>query len=411
MHPLLRQIIGGATPSPDSLLDALAPTLPLLERLAETGQDAEWHAEGDVRIHTRRVLEETYALLAGPASHLSPERRLVLVLAALLHDIAKPLVTQVREVDERSRVVAPHHAERGRSYLAYRLPMLGLPYPLVREVMAVVGHHHDPKQWVRRDKPAHAYRHLARLADLELLYFLELADMRGRECADQARQVEYIELFRLFAEEYEVWGVPRDALYTPWQAEIEALLPNHDAATHAWVLACAIRDAEAGEIFTPHEAVARCYPHLAAFPQLVVLCGPSGVGKSTWAASHLPDHELISLDALRDELAGDRSHQGLNGQVVQAAREALREHLRRRRRVVWDATNLRRVHRASVAQLGFDYHAHVTFAIFHSTEQACFRANDARDHAVPHDVLRAQLDHLEWPTAAEAHALRFVDGE
>ncbi|WP_412029918.1 hypothetical protein [Deinococcus yunweiensis] len=35
---------------------------------------------------------------------------------------------------------------------------------------------------------------------------------------------------------------------------------------------------------------------------------------------HFPEHEVISLDALRHELGGDAGSQKLNGQVMQLAR-------------------------------------------------------------------------------------------
>jgi predicted kinase len=407
MH-LLAAIQDGKTATFRMLLNALGDHFDLLHDLARTPQDPEWHAEGDVATHTTLVLEACFDLLAGPASHLSSERRLALVLGALLHDIGKPLTTRTEVVNERERIISPHHTERGASHVAYRLLDLGLPYHVTRDVLGLIRHHHDPKRLVKRDSPTRAYRRLARLADLELLYYLELADVRGRHCADLEEQAESIEFFRLVAEEDGLWQNPDP--YQEWRETIDGELAAWDPATRALVLAQGIRDAEDGLISTPYEAIARGYTYQGGFPRLVLFCGPSGAGKSSWVAEHLPGYHRVSLDELREQIAGKRSDQSVNGQVRQAAREQLKHHLRRGEGVVWDATSLRKDFRRPLLQLGFDYGAHVTLVVFHLSEEELFLRNEARAAAVPRAVLRRQIDTLEWPSATEAHRLLYVDG-
>ena len=408
MHSILTEVMQGATPSLDEFIDAFGGTFELLYELANTEQDREWHAEGNVHVHTSMVLAETYEQIARYAHNLSAERRLALVMAALLHDIAKPLVTRVVLREGRERIVSPRHPDRGRSYLAYKILQLGLPYELLSTVLALVGHHHDAKFLVIKDKPARDYRELARLVDLELLYYLQQADMRGRLCTDQGKQIEYIELFRLFAEEYGLWQLPQEKVYEEWRAFFEEELAEYPQRVRELVLANAIRDAEAGEIFTPHEAIARSYQYRDAFAELVVLCGPSGAGKSSWVAKNLPDYHVVSLDELRVQIAGKRSDQSKNGQVTQAAKELLKGHLRRHEKVVWDATNIRRQHRNAILQLGFNYHAFVTLVLFHLPPQQLFNRNRQRIHAVSDHVLQKQLNNIEWPYLSDAHHVRFV---
>lgn len=409
MHSILNDVMKGATPSLDEFIEVFGHIFDLLHELANTEQDAEWHAEGNVHIHTEMVLTETYEQIARYGEHLSPERRLALILAALLHDVAKPLVTRRELRDGRECVIAPRHASRGRSYLAYKILELGIPYEVVLTVLGLVGHHHDPKFLVIKDKPAWAYRRLARQADLELLYYLEQADMRGRSSSDQAKQIEYIDLFRLFAEEYELWQLPQADIYQEWEAFIEQELVSYPQRTRELVLANAIRDAEAGEIFTPHEAIARSYAYRDAFSELVVLCGPSGAGKSSWVHNHLPDYHVVSLDELREQIAGKRSDQSKNGQVMQAAKEKLKGHLRRHEKVVWDATNTRRQYRNGILQLGFDYHAFVTLIVFHVPEALLFSRNRQRSHMIGDHILQKQLNQIEWPDVNEAHQVRIVN--
>jgi hypothetical protein len=366
LHPLLEQTLRGATPSLADFVTAFAGTFDLLTRLEDTPQDPIWHAEGNVYIHTEMVLEQTYRLLKTEASHLDTQQRLTLILGALFHDIAKPVCSKTERRDGLERIISPGHADKGRSYLAYKLLELGLPAIQAREVMALVGHHHDPKRLVKKDKPASSYKELARLVDLELVYFLERADLQGRVCPDLAGQLELLEMFQLYAEEAGVWKVADP--YQEWRTFLETELRDAAEMTRELIIANAIRDAEAGIIFTPHEAVARAYEYRDNFPTLVVTCAPSGSGKSTWIQKNLPDYAVVSLDDLREELSGKRGDQSMNGQVLQAARETLKAHLRKHGNVVWDATNLLWSHRSVVLQLGFDYKAFVKLAVFHLRE-------------------------------------------
>jgi len=72
-------------------------------------QDAVFHAEGDVWIHTRMVCE---AMAALPVWRALPEGdRQVVFAAAVLHDQAKPSCTR----EENGRITSRGHSVRGPS--------------------------------------------------------------------------------------------------------------------------------------------------------------------------------------------------------------------------------------------------------------------------------------------------------
>lgn len=408
MDTLARHILDGGTPDFDQVIEAWGETFPLLHRLEETPQDPQWHAEGDVRVHTSMVLEETYAQL--DELEISAERRLALVLGAIFHDIAKPLTTRERLIDGKQRIVAPRHADQGRSYLAFEILELDLPDSVVEQVLSLVAYHHEPKHLVLDDAPARRYRRLARLADLELLFHLEQADMRGRTCDDKAQQLEYVDLFGLFAEEHGVYHPRHTArrLYASWWDHICDALGDFDETTREFVFARAVRSAEAGEIYTPEEAVARSYGYRDAYAELVVLCGPSGSGKTSWARQNLPEHHVVSMDDIRRELTGDMADQSRNGEVRQLAKERLKDHLRNHRKVVWDATNLRRDFRGLPLGLGFAYDAFTTLVTFQMRPAEFRRRNRERERSVPEAVLDKQLESIQWPSLDEAHQVVVV---
>lgn len=407
LHLLLEQTLNGALPKLEDFIGAFASIFDLLTRLKDTPQDPIWHAEGNVYIHTEMVLEETYTLLSDEANYLEPDKRLTLILGALFHDIAKPISSKAEFRDGRERITSPGHADKGRSYIAYKLLELGISPVLAREVMALVGHHHDPKKLVRREGAASSYRALARLVDLELVYFLEQADLRGRLCPDLEEQLELIEMFKLYAEDAGAWKVADP--YADWRTFLQSELADLNEVTKELIIANAIRDAEAELIFTPHEAIARSYQYREGFSNLVVTCAPSGSGKSTWIQKHLPHYHVVSLDELREELSGKRADQSMNGQVLQAAREQLKVHLRKHENVVWDATSLFRTHRSVVLQLGFDYNAFVELVVFHLPESLIEQRNRQRPYSVSSNVLARQLQNVDFPYLDEAHATLYVD--
>jgi predicted kinase len=406
----LQEVLAGATPNIDEFVLQLGDRISLLREYKSTPQDSEWHAEGDVHIHVGMVLDETYKILEREAQHLTKERRLSLILGALLHDIAKPLTTKEQEIQNIVRIVAPRHASKGRSYLAPKLMGLELPYIVVEEILGLVGYHHDPKQLVTQDKIAGNYKRLARLVDPELLYWLELADIRGRECKDKQQQLDYVEMYGLFAKEYQAWHRFGEE-YRAWQDYFNRELVDWDSNTRDLIYGNAIANREAGNIFSPEEEIARSYAYRDSYPQVVVTFGISGSGKSTWIAENFPDYNIISLDNLRTKITGDRANQVENNTVLKIAKEQLKNHLRDHHKIVWDATGLKRDFRQQVISVSRNYGALITLVIFHCEEEIYFERNRKRRYSLPEEVLNKQLRSMEFPEFDEAHRVLIINSQ
>ncbi len=306
------------------------------------------------------------------------------------------------------RTVAPRHASKGRSYLAPKLMGLGLPYSVVETTLGLVGYHHDPKQLVTKDKTPGEYKRIARLADPELLYWLELADIRGRECSDKPQQLEYVEMYCLFAQEYKAWE-RFGSEYQAWREYFNRELADWDKDTRDLIFNNAIARWEAGKIFSPESELARSYSYRDSFPQVVVTFGVSGSGKSTWIAKNLPDYTVISLDNLREKIADSRSDQSRNSTIVQIAKEELKNQLRSHSKVVWDATGLRRDFRQQVISISRKYGALVTLVVFHCPETIYFERNRQRRHSIPENVLIRQLQFMEFSELDESDRFLVVD--
>ncbi|MEE2674842.1 MAG: HD domain-containing protein [Myxococcota bacterium] len=151
---------------------------PELAALVDVPQDPEWHPEGDVWVHTGRVVDQA----AQFRRNHEEGRDLLLMFGALCHDFGKPGTTEERD----GRIVSRGHSEEGLDPTRAFLERLRAPGWLVTGTVALVRHHLAPAQFVQEPGPAgaKAYRKLARrLAeagiDFDLLYQVARADHLG----------------------------------------------------------------------------------------------------------------------------------------------------------------------------------------------------------------------------------------
>lgn len=399
-----RLIVGGLD-TVSEFIREIGSEFQWLNDYASTPQDLVWHAEGDVHVHTDMVLEETRKLLEGESKHLNEPQKAVLMLAALLHDVAKPISTKEMSFDGSLRTVAPQHEMLGGGYLFHKVPPLGLDYDQWRQVIALTAYHHLPKRLVVKDLGMPAYCQLARRVDLELVYWLEVADMRGRTCQDKEEQLEILELFRLQCEEYGLWCNPP---YGEFQNQIRERYGDMGPWMNQRIFYSGIRAYEQGTIYMLEEEFARCHGYKDNQSHLAILCGVSGSGKSCYVKEHLSTYDLISLDEIRLEITGDIENQKSNGKARQIAKERLLEALRRKRNVVWDATNIRRDFRSLIANLGFQYGAFVSLIVIQKDEARLRKDNRNRLHPVTDDVLERQLSRFQLPDIQEAHIVSWM---
>ncbi len=341
-------------------------------------QDPQYHAEGDVLIHTRMVAEALIALDEWRA--LPPEERETLFAAALLHDVAKPACTRV-EVD--GKITSKRHARQGE-LLARELLWMGsgldapAPFALREQIAKLVRYHGLPLWLLEKSDPERAVIEASQTARLDRLALLAEVDVRGRICDDQQELLARIDLFRACAQEQQCYRSPRTF-------------------------------ASAHSRFQYFRSAGRD-PDYAAFDdtrcEVVLMSGLPGAGKDRWIQEHLPDWPLISLDRLRHDLR--ISPEAAQGPVVQAAKEQAREWLRQQRSFVWNATNVTRLLRSQLIDLFASYHARVRIVYVEAPLDEIFRRNAARPARVPEKVISHLLRKLEVPDLTEAHAVEYV---
>ncbi len=85
-------------------------------------------------------------------------------------------------------------------------------------------------------------------------------------------------------------------------------------------------------------------------PSLVVLVGPAGSGKSTFAARHFASDEVLSSDAYRALLSGDAADQRTTRTAFSILHREVVRRLGAGRLVVVDATNVERQARRALVE-------------------------------------------------------------
>ena len=346
-----------------------------IRAMQDCQQEPDFHAEGNVWIHTRMVCE---TLSANAAWHALPEPdRATVFLAALLHDVAKPLCTRL----EDGRLTSRGHSKLGAKLARQILWQHGAPFAQREQIVALIAAHQVPFFLLERAEPLPKLIEVSQTARCDFLALVADADARGRTCVDAASQQRIVDNTQLFAQ----YAEERGCLSVPF-----AFANDHSRVEF-------FRKADRDPFYAAYDDTT-C--------EVIVMSGLPGAGKDRWIVRHAPDWPVVSLDDLRRQFKFAPT--GNQGVIVARAREQAREHLRRKQSFIWNSTNLSRSMRAHVLSLCADYGARVRIVYVEAPYDLLFAQNQAREHSVPAAVLDKMFDRWEVPDLTEAHAVEYV---
>jgi F420-dependent oxidoreductase-like protein len=135
-------------------------------------------------------------------------------------------------------------------------------------------------------------------------------------------------------------------------------------------------------------------------PCLVVLAGPPGSGKSSWATAHFPADAIVSSDRLRAAVGTGEDDTTASTDAFFLLEEIVDRRVARRLTTVIDTTGLDDDRRARWRQLARDARMACVAVGFDTPAAVCRARNRARAHPVPADVVTAQL--RAWPAVRDA---------
>ena len=138
---------------------------------------------------------------------------------------------------------------------------------------------------------------------------------------------------------------------------------------------------------------------------LVVLIGPSGSGKSSFARKHFKPTEILSSDFCRGLIADDENDQTATGDAFDLLHTIARKRLSRGHLTVIDATNVEAENRKHLIAIAREYHVLPVAIVLNLPARVCNDRNAARpDRQFGQHVVRNQQ-------AALRRGLRFLGKE
>jgi len=132
-------------------------------------------------------------------------------------------------------------------------------------------------------------------------------------------------------------------------------------------------------------------------PSLILLVGPPGAGKSTFASRHFKHTEVISSDRCRAMVCDDESDQSVNGAAFGLLHHIARARLAARRLAVIDATNLETPARRHLLRIARDNEIPAVAIVFDVSLEKCLERNLGRsERVVGEDVIISHAARFEW---------------
>lgn len=132
-------------------------------------------------------------------------------------------------------------------------------------------------------------------------------------------------------------------------------------------------------------------------PALVVLCGPAGSGKSTFAHGHFPDTSIVSSDRCRAMIADDEANIRVSREAFELFHQIIELRLRHRHLTVADSTALRPEARKTLLHIGRQYEVPTVAILFDVAEVTCLRRDEGRSRRVGPTVI-----HRQWKAVQQA---------
>lgn len=342
-------------------------------------QDPIWHAEGDVFVHTKMVVE---ALLSHPDfQKLSEQDKHIMFATAMLHDVEKRSTTENEEVDGKIRITSRAHAKRGEKtarVIFYR--DIPTPFYIREHICKLVRHHGLPIWAIEKENPAKEVIGASLKLNTTFLSLFAKADILGRIAEDSDEMLLRVDMFEELCKENDCFGTPK------------------------------IFKSDLGRryFFQKNEA----HPDYEPFDEkkftAFVMCAIPGSGKDTYIKNHLSNIPMVSLDEIRRKNKVKRGDTKGEGHAIQEAKETTKVYMRSRKDFVFNATNITKEMRSKIIGEFEDYGAKVEVIYVEVPYNDLISQNHNREHKVPESAIKDMIGSLEMPDVTECYNVRYI---
>lgn len=348
--------------------------------LENTKQDSDYHAEGNVWIHTKLVVESLF--LDEEYINLEKNEQKILLLSALLHDIAKPFCTK----EEDGKITSPNHTLKGSLYarnLFYRYNFMSeifgvLSFEEREQVCSLIRYHGFPIYFDEKENPKKETFKCALEINIKHLAILARADFNGRKSLNKSENLTKIELFVDMCKQWNCYDT--DEIF--------------------------LSDTSKMMYFRNGEQYLNYIPYEEKQSTVYLLSGIPASGKDTYIRNNFNGMDIISLDELREKL--NISPKDNQGKVIQEAKKQAKILLANKTDFVWNATNTTTKMRTQIISMFLDYNAKVNIIYIETPYKTLLQRNSKRKAPVPNDVIDRLVSKLEPPKLWEANNVTYM---
>ena len=130
------------------------------------------------------------------------------------------------------------------------------------------------------------------------------------------------------------------------------------------------------------------------FSTLIILCGPAGCGKSTFARKYFLETQIVSSDHCRALISDSENDQSVSGMAFKIFHTLIDMRLSQGRLTVADSTALDRGARTKLKKLAANHNCHTLLVLFNVPLELCLKQNVSRERNVEPAVIKKHMQKL-----------------
>lgn len=343
--------------------------------LCNTYQNPKWHGEGSVMAHTENVVNEIYQLLPNFSDKESYNRRLILVAAALFHDIGKGVTTYYDETYGTYK--SPNHEIEGEK-LARRI-LWNEDIEIREKICTLVRNHMIPLKITDNNKKYDLIK-----LSMENVSICDLLTLKRADCSGSIQS------------EYDYW---REKIND---------LENFAIKFHCYKNKYYFSNQEEECFFIKNGRLPKTNDEVRTMDFTVyMMIGLPGAGKSTYIKEKLYNMEIVSRDNIRNGL-GILNH--ANGNYIQEKmvddifERRIKTNAAKHFSFVVDNTNLKKSYRDKIKYMLKEYTVQYVY-IYVESPRLIYNLNRRFDSIKPY-IITSMRDSFEYPRAYEYNSIK-----
>ncbi len=348
-------------------------SIPCFAAMQTTEQSHKWHKEGNVAKHTESVVSQIEEELEVWEIEKDDEIYLIMMAAALCHDLGKPVVTKFDE--EKQDYTCPYHGNAGERIV--RKLFFDEDIYLREKVCWLVKNHMRPFYLIDKNGDEVDNEGLKRLSlgpvPLMMLLMLNKADALACENDIESGDLKLYKNNKLVMS-----AIALGCYYRPYDFERSEIMTytNGDTDTAFDIKPC----------FTVY-----------------MMVGLPGAGKDTWITNNIPNVHMLCRDNIRKEIGIDgekpQGNEEQENEVSVILAERLTEYCVQRQDCVVNNTNISKRRRNEIKDIILPFNPRIVYVYVEAPSvEVC---KERRSGQIAPKVFNKMMSEFDFPERSE----------